>query len=65
MIKQRNQPVFERSNVQLEDFTATQGLVQQKSINNEELFNSILEPTKVETAKSKEAASFAQDFAEM
>lgn len=46
-------------NVQIEDFDATQGLVQQKSINNEQLFNDILEPVKVEKEKlSKEDSSF-------
>ena len=65
MIKQRNHHALERSNVQLEDFDATQGLVQQQSINNEQLFKDILAPTVVETAKNKRAAEFGQDFAEM
>ena len=39
--------------------------MQQKSINNEQLFNDILEPTKVESSKNQEARSFAQDLAEL
>ena len=65
-IRQRRvNPAYDRQNIQLEDFDATQGLVQQKSINNEQLFTDILEPTRVESAKSQEAKSFAQDLAEM
>ena len=39
--------------------------MQQKSINNEDLFTSILEPTKVEAEKNKDADSFSKDLAEM
>ena len=65
-IRQRRvNPAYDRQNIQLYDFDATQGLVQQKSINNEQLFNDILEPTKVESSKNQEARSFAQDLAEL
>ena len=46
---------YEHNNVQLSDFTATEGLMQQKSINNDELFTSILEPVSLEKTKNKDA----------
>ena len=58
-------PLRYESNIQLRDFTPTQGLIQQKSINNDELFTSILEPVNLEKTKNKDANSFAQDFAQM
>ena len=41
--------------LQLGDFNVAQGLVQQKAINDDELFTSILEPVKVEKEKNDDA----------
>ena len=51
--------------LQLGDFNVAQGLVQQKAINDDELFTSILEPVKVEKEKNEDASSFAKDLASM
>jgi hypothetical protein len=58
-------PLRYENNLQISDFSPSQGLIQQHSINNDELFKDLIEPVKFEKSQNKDASTFAQDFAQM